>query len=110
MFGLETRYSPDFGDSARQYLPDDPNADMLYAWKIARHCAEGDPYCMEVTQPVFEDMYGEPYDCEPELDLNNEEMWLAFRTYLEPATKTGPDDNELLYDQAIYFGPYFEEP
>lgn len=110
MFGLATTYSPDFGDSARQYLPDDPDADMLYAWKIARHCAEGEAYCMEVNQPTFEDMWGEPYECQPQLDLNSEEMWLAFRTYLEPATKTGPDDNELIYDQVIYFGPYFEEP
>ena len=110
LFGLQTTYSPDFGDSARRYLPDDPDADMLYAWKVARSCAEGELYCMEVTQPVFEDMWGEPYNCVPELDLNSEEMWLAFRTYLEPATKTGPDDNELLYDQAIYFGPYFGEP
>ena len=107
LFGLETRYSPDFGDSARRFLPDDPHADMLYAWKVARNCAEGEPYCMEVNQPVFEDMYGDPYDCD--LDVNTQEMWLAFRTYLEPATKIGPDDNELLYDQAIYFGPYFTE-
>jgi hypothetical protein len=110
LFGLETTYSPDFGDSARRFLPDDPHADRLYAWKVARHCAEGEPYCMEVTQPVFEDMDGTPYACTPELELNSQEMWLAFRTYLEPATKTGPDDNELLYDQAIYFGPYFAEP
>ena len=110
LFGLQTTYSPDFGDSARRFLPDDPDADMLYAWKVARNCAEGEQYCMEVTQPTFEDMSGVPYECNPALDLNNEEMWLAFRTYLEPATKTGPDDNELLYDQAIYFGPYFGEP
>lgn len=107
LFGLETTYSPEFGDSARRYLPDDPDADKLYAWKIARHCAEDEPYCMAVTQPTFTDIAGVPYSCAPELDLNSVEMWLAFRTYLEPATKTGPDDNELLYDQAIYFGPYF---
>jgi hypothetical protein len=110
MFGLETTYSPDFGDSARRFLPDDPDADRLYAWKVARHCAEDELYCMEVAQPEFEDMWGVPYDCNPPVDLNSEEMWLAFRTYLEPATKTGPDDNELIYDQVIYFGPYFEEP
>jgi hypothetical protein len=52
-------------------------------------------------------MYGNTYPCD--LDVNTEEMWLAIRTYLEPETKTGPDDNELLYDQAIYFGPYFDE-
>jgi hypothetical protein len=27
---------------------------------------------------------------------------------MEPGTNVSPDDNELLYDQAIYFGPYFE--
>jgi len=26
---------------------------------------------------------------------------------MEPKTNVSPDDNELLYDQAIYFGPYF---
>ncbi len=29
------------------------------------------------------------------------------RAYVEPATNFGPDDNELLYGRAIYFGPYF---
>jgi hypothetical protein len=28
---------------------------------------------------------------------------------MEPATLVGPDDNELLYDRAIYFGPYLAE-
>ena len=55
--GLGTVSDPAFdadgnpGDSARRYLgPDDPYykyADMLYAWKIARHC-NGEPYCLEV--------------------------------------------------------------
>jgi hypothetical protein len=119
LFGLETIYSPDFdgtgrpGDSARKYLcPNnvnecDPDVQYLYAWKVARDCG-GEAYCMEVKQPEFKDMDGNEYYCD--LDVNTQEMWLAFRSYLEPATKTGPDDNELLYDQAIYFGPYFEEP
>jgi hypothetical protein len=34
-------------------------------------------------------------------------MFFIFRSYMEPATNVGPDDNELLYDRAIYFGPYF---
>jgi len=25
---------------------------------------------------------------------------------MEPKTNVSPDDNELLYDRAIYFGPY----
>jgi hypothetical protein len=37
-------------------------------------------------------------------------MFFLWRAYLEPATNVGPDDNELLYDRAIYFGPYnFEQ-
>jgi hypothetical protein len=34
-------------------------------------------------------------------------MNVTWRAYVEPATNVGPDDNELLYDRAIYFGPYF---
>lgn len=36
-------------------------------------------------------------------------MNITWRAYVEPATNAGPDDNEILYDQAIYFGPYFTE-
>ena len=77
--GLGTVTDPDFdaggkpGDSARRYLqPDDPYykyADMLYAWKIARHC-NGEPYCLEVGIP--KDIDGVPYNnyCTPQIDLD----------------------------------------
>jgi hypothetical protein len=108
-FGIGTRTSNLFADSARQYLgPDDPDADMLYAFKVARDCPEGEEYCMEPTGPEeFTDPWGVPYSC-PDLVLDEDEMFFIFRSYMEPATKVSPDDNELLYDQAIYFGPYFE--
>jgi len=116
-FGIATQYSPYFGDSARQYLPDDPEADMLYAIKVARHCDEGEEYCLQVDPPEFRDIKGETYACDLDnldtpdwdpspFDLNEQEMFFVFRSYLEPATLAGPDDNELLYDRAIYFGPY----
>jgi len=41
------------------------------------------------------------------LDLDTADMQVTWRTYVEPATNVGPDDNELLYDRAIYFGPNF---
>jgi hypothetical protein len=97
------------GDSARQYLsPDDPYyqyADKLYAWKVARDCGEDEPYCLEVTTE-FLNPVGEDYTCPAYLDYENGEDWLffIFRNYMEPATKVGPDDNELVYDRAIYFG------
>ena len=97
------------GDSARQYLtPDDPYyqyADMLYAWKVARECND-EPYCMEVDTQ-FESPVGEDYTCPAYLDYENGEDWLffIFRNYMEPATSAAPDDNELVYDRVVYFGP-----
>jgi len=107
-FGIGTTLSNRFSGSARQYLgPDDPDADMLYAFKVARDC-QGEEYCMEPMDPEeFTDPWDVPYDC-PDLVLDEDEMFFLFRNYMEPATKVSPDDNELLYDQAIYFGPYFE--
>ena len=116
------------GDSARRFLcPDDPSQCLddvkyLYAWKVARHC-NGEDFCLEL-KAEFIDMDGQPYECnlydwyrnpaQPPLigpfDLDAAEMYINWRTYMEPATNVGPDDNEILYDRAIYFGPYeFEQ-
>ena len=121
MIGLGTTLSTKFdqrpdgtgapGDSARQYLSsNDPYyqvADKLYAWKVARHCGD-EPYCMEVDMQ-FESPLGEAYNytCPQYLDYDNGEdwLWFIFRNYMEPATSVAPDDNELVYDRAIYFGP-----
>jgi hypothetical protein len=109
------------GDSARQYLqPGDPYyevADMLFAWKIARQCTEGEAYCLEVGD--LTDINGIPYNenCNPQISLDpdpddpDEPVWktdlfVVFRGYMEPATAVSPDSNELVWDQAIYFGPY----
>lgn len=124
--GLGTVTDPDFdkggkpGDSARRYLqPGDPYykyADMLYAWKIARHC-DGEPYCLEVGNP--KDVDGVPYNdnCSPQINLDIDpdrpswasDAFVAFRNYMEPATAVAADSNELVWDRAIYFGPYFSE-
>ena len=130
-FGLKngTTFSPNYGDSAKKYLcPDeqhcDPNWPDFYAWKVARNCG-GEEYCMDARvndDPAkpFTDIYDEPYACvidNPDtseidptpFDLNTAEMFFLWRSYMEPATKVSPDDNELLYDRAIYFGPYFAQ-
>ena len=112
------------GDSARRFLcPDDASkcpADVqyLYAWKVARQC-NGEPYCMPLKDE-FVSMDGQPYECylydwykDPTnpigpFDLNAADINITWRSYMEPATNVGPDDNELLYDRLIYFGPYFD--
>jgi hypothetical protein len=101
-FGLVSKPNRDFGDSARRYLPNDPQADLLYAIKVARNC-HGEEYCLEVKQPAQLDINGAHYDCSPPIDLDNAEMYIIFRAYMEPATRVGADDNELLWDRAIYF-------
>jgi hypothetical protein len=83
----------DFNGSAEEYLPDNPNAKYLYVYKLARNC-DGDPYCYEV--PYNAKGYG--------IDLD-QPLFIAWRMYLEPATKTGPAYSEIVYDRAIKFDP-----
>jgi hypothetical protein len=107
-FGVATIPNRDFGDSARKYLPDDPEADLLYAIKVARSCGpkgHKEEYCLEVKPPNQVDISGQPYVCDPLIDLDKADMYIVFRAYMEPSTKVGPDDNELLWDRGIYFTP-----
>jgi hypothetical protein len=83
----------DFNGTAEEYLPDNPNAKYLYVYKIARNC-EGDPHCYEL--PYGMGGYG--------IDLD-EPLFVAWRLYLEEATKTGPSYSEIVYDRAIKFDP-----
>lgn len=79
--------------TAEEYLPDNPNAEYLYVWKIARS-ADGNPRCLEV--PTGPGAYGIPLDAQ---------CYVAFRAYQEKETQVGPYWFELLYDRAIKFSP-----
>ena len=81
----------DFNGTAEEYLPDNPDAKYLYVYKIARNC-EGDPHCYEL--PYGRGGYG--------IDLD-QPLFIAWRMYLEEATKTGPSYSEIVYDRAIKF-------
>jgi hypothetical protein len=77
--------------SAELYLPNHPQASLLYAIKIARSCGE-DQHCLEV--PVT--FPGVPLD---------QELSMTFRVYLEPQTGTAPSSSEILFDRVIRLGP-----
>jgi hypothetical protein len=78
--------------TAADYLPADyPDLDKLYAYKFARDCNE-ETNCFEV-----------PFDW-PGV-RPDEVATLVWRAYLNPATKTGPDAAELIFDRAIKFSP-----
>lgn len=85
-----------FSGSADVYLPNEAPkiAGKLYAVKVARHCGENDPYCLEV--PIAGCGEGTQLD---------DEMFVGFRAYIDPKTKTGPSYTELLFDRVIHFTP-----
>lgn len=95
LLGVVGENSSNLAGSAATYLPDHPQVESLYAWKVARNC-RGEPQCLAVK-------LAEP--C-AKLDLDDEtELWLAFRIYLEQSTQVGPAFAELVYDRAILFSP-----
>ena len=89
--GVKAITDEDFNGTAEEYLPDNPDAKYLYVYKFARSC-NGDPFCYEVPYGVR--AYG------IELD---QPLFIAWRSYLEESTKTGPSYSEIVYDRAIKF-------
>ena len=83
----------DIAGSAGTYLPGNPNADLFYVWKFARHC-NGEAGCTEV-----------PYCCGGLGIPEDVPVRLGFRMYVEKETGIGPAFIEILYDQAIHFAP-----
>ena len=91
--GVASVDSKAYKDSAADYIPNHPQSQYLYAWKIARK-NNGDLHCLEV--PVGPQRYGISVD---------DKAMLFFRSYLEETTKAGPVPNELVMDRAILFSP-----
>jgi hypothetical protein len=91
--GVASVDSRTYQDSAGDYIPDHPQVQYLYAWKVARN-SYGDPCCLEV--PVGPMRYGIGLD---------EKILLFFRAYLEETTRVGPAHNELVIDRVIVFSP-----
>jgi hypothetical protein len=91
--GVGTIHDANFNGTAKDYLPDNPNAKYLYVYKIARNC-DGDLNCFEV--PTGPGAYGIALD---------QPLMFFWRMYLEKATKTGPSYSEIVYDRAIKFDP-----
>jgi len=85
--------SSDQYPTAEEYLPNNPNAKHLYAYKIGRRC-DGEN-CYKVPGPRLK-AHG------IELD---QPIFILFRLYLEKATEVGPAKSEILWDRAIKFSP-----
>ena len=94
--GLATVQSPDLQGSARDYIDDQPNADMFYAWMFTRSSSRHD----HVTQLPIGDFCG---NAERPVDLST--LRVGYRAYAEPATKTHPAKSEILFDRLLLFTP-----
>jgi hypothetical protein len=91
LVGLVSVASDRYAGTAASYLPSDPEASKLYAWKFARHC-DGDPFCTVVPKGA----------CPTGIE-NGAYGNLTFRTYLEPSTNTAPSPSTLVRDRVLYF-------
>jgi hypothetical protein len=91
--GVGAIHDSELAGTAEEYLPDNPNAKYLYVYRIARH-ANGNPHCFEV--PYGPGGYG---------IRMSQPLFIAWRLYMEKATKIGPAYSEIVYDRAIKFSP-----
>lgn len=91
LVGLLSVTNDQYPKSADDYVPGDPLADKMFAWKFARHC-DGEPHCTVVPKGA----------CPTGIE-NGALGTLTFRTYLEPTTKTAPLTSTLVRDRVIYF-------
>jgi hypothetical protein len=89
--GLASVSSDKYPGSAQKYLPQSPDAPKLYAYKIARSCA-GQTHCLEIPKGTC-----------PNGIENGQLGLIAFRTYLEPTTKTAPSPATLVRDRVLRF-------
>jgi hypothetical protein len=89
--GLASVSSNKYPGSAQKYLPQSIDAPKLYAYKIARSCA-GQTHCLEIPKGT----------CPSGIE-NGQLGLIAFRTYLEPTTKTAPSPSTLVRDRVLRF-------
>lgn len=94
--GLVTVQSPDLEGSARDYIDDQPDADMFYAWTFT-HANSSDDHVTQLPTGNFCADGSRPVD----LDT----LRVGYRAYAEPATKTHPAKTELLFDRLLLFTP-----
>jgi len=76
--------------SAKRFLPDDPNADLFYVWKIAKANPDNEDYCAVVPESNYE-------------RITYNELFVAFRAYIDPKLAVSAAYEEILMDKVIYF-------
>jgi hypothetical protein len=100
---LASVLSPDLQGSARDYINDQMNVDMFYAWTFTRGAASGG-HVSQIMSPGSTGKYCQTrFGLNQPVDLNIVRIWA--RSYLEPATNTRPFESELILDRLLMFTP-----
>jgi hypothetical protein len=89
--GVAAMTSEQMRGSADALLPDDPDAEYLYAVSIMRDCGD-EPYCVEVPTGF------------PGVDLD-EALSFAFRAYVQPGASVSPAPRELIVERLLHVVP-----
>jgi hypothetical protein len=91
-------FDTDFAHSADGYLPNDPAASLMFAYKISWQC--GEPFCLQMSSGGCKKL---PLDTSSQRE--NTQLAFGTRSYLEPATNIGPAFTEIVYHRMIKFAP-----
>ena len=99
--GVASMTSRDFTGSAEEYIPGDPMAPYLYAVKVLRQPPQDtqEHYYVIVPTSTPENPCAEPGYC---LGLDDPVI-IGYRAYLNPATASGADYDDIIHDRAIRF-------
>lgn len=89
--GVAAMTSEQMRGSAEALLPDDPDAEYLYAVSIMRDCGD-EPYCVEVPTGF------------PGVDID-EALSFAFRAYVQPGASVSPAPRELIGERVLHLTP-----
>jgi hypothetical protein len=98
--GVASMTSHVFTGSAEEYIPGDPMAPYLYAVKVQRQPPQDkhDKYVVVVPTNTSEHPCVSPGYC---LGLNDP-MFIGYRAYLNPATASGADYDDIIHDRALH--------
>ena len=100
---VAAKHHRDLRGSARDYLPDEPDADKLYAWTFSRAGDTG-PTGPHVTElPSVGTDFCAQYGGDRPVDLSS--MQAVARAYMQPETMTHPALSSLLLDRLLVFTP-----
>lgn len=100
---LASKQHDELRGSARDFIADDPNADLFYAWAFSR-AGEGGPTGSHTTTLAPTDTdYCAQYGASRPVDMSTAQV--AVRAYQEPATGSRPALSELLLDRLLLFTP-----